>query len=92
MALGLPLDVMNLCVLLVDSLNTSTPAITTMTLHLWTKLALGLPLEVCLHVCDDILHVSGTTLEKLMKPWLKAYYLFWNIYIDCCVLGKNFHA
>ena len=41
---------------------------------------------------DDILHLSGTTLEKLMKQWLKAYYLFLNIYIDCWVLGKNLHA
>ena len=55
-------------------------------------MALGLPLEVCLHVYDDILHLSGITLEKLMKQWLKAYYLFLNISIDCCVLGKNLHA
>ena len=46
MALGLPLDVMNLCVLLADSLNTNTHAIIVMTLHEWTKVALGLPLEV----------------------------------------------
>ena len=92
MALGLPLDVMNLCVLLADSLNTSTCAITAMTLHLWTKVALGLPLEVFLHVYDAILHLSGTALEKFMKRWLKAYYLVLNIYIDRCVLGKNLHA
>ena len=91
-ALSLPLDVMNLCVLLADSLNTSTHAITAMTLHYWTKEAVGLPLEVCLRVYDDILHLSGIALEKLMKQWLKAYYLFLNMYIDYCVLGKNFHA
>ena len=51
-------------------------------------MALGLPLEVCLHVYDDILCLSGTTLEKLMKQWLKSYYLF-MIYIDCCVLGEK---
>ena len=39
-------------------------------------MALGLPLEVCLCVDDDILCLSGTALEKLMKQWLKAYYLF----------------
>ena len=55
-------------------------------------MALGLPLEVCFRVYDDILRLSGTTLEKLMKQWLKAYYLFLNIYIDCCVLGKNLDA
>ena len=67
MALGLPLDMMNLCVLLMDSLNTSTHVIIAMTLNLWTKVALGLPLEMCLHVYDDILHLSGTALEKLIK-------------------------
>ena len=55
-------------------------------------MALGLPLKVCLHVYDDVLCLSGTALEKLMKQRLKAYYLFLNIYIDCCVLGKNLHA
>ena len=55
-------------------------------------MALDLPLEVCLHVCDDILHLSGISLEKLMKHWIKAYYLFLNIYFDCCVLEKNLHA
>ena len=55
-------------------------------------MALGLPLEVCLHVYDDILRLSGTALEKLMKQWLKANYLFLNIYIDCRVLGKKLHA
>ena len=30
-------------------------------------MALGLPLEVCLRVYDDILRLSGTALEKLMK-------------------------
>ena len=55
-------------------------------------MALGLPEEVCLLVYDDILRLSGTALEKLMKQWLKAYYLFLNIYIDYCVLGKNLHA
>ena len=27
-----------------------------------------------------------------MKQWIKAYYLFLNIHIDCRVLGKNLHA
>ena len=54
-------------------------------------MALDLPLEVCLCVYDDILRLSATALEKLMKSWL-AYYLFLNIYIDYCVLGKNLHA
>ena len=55
-------------------------------------MALDLPLEVCLRVYDDILCLLSTALEKLMKQWLKAYYLFMNIYIDFCVLGKNLHA
>ena len=55
-------------------------------------MALGLPLEVCLHVYDDILRLSGTAMEKLMKQWLKAYYLFLNMYIDYCVLWKNLHV
>ena len=55
-------------------------------------MALGLPLEVCLCVYDDILRLLGIALEKWMKQWLKAYYLFLNIYIDCYVLGKNLHA
>ena len=41
---------------------------------------------------DDILYLLGTAMEKLMKQWLKADYLFLNIYIDYCVLGKNLHA
>ena len=36
---------------------------------------------MCLHVYDDILRLSGTTLEKMMKQWLEAYYLFMDIYI-----------
>ena len=44
-------------------------------------MTLGLPLEVFLCVDDDILRLSGIVLEKLMKQWLKAYYLFLNIYI-----------
>ena len=75
MALGLHLDVINLCVLLVDSLNTRKRAITAMALHHWTKVGLGLPLEVCLRVYDDILRLSGIALKKLMKQWLKAYYV-----------------
>ena len=55
-------------------------------------MTLDLPLEVCLCVDDDILCLSGIALKKLMKLWLKAYYLFLNIYIDCYVLGKNLHA
>ena len=55
-------------------------------------MALSLPLEVCLRVYDDILRLSGIVLEKLMKQWLKAYYLFMNMYSDCCVLGKNLYA
>ena len=55
-------------------------------------MALGQPLEVFLLMYDDTLCLSGTALEKLMKQWLKAYYLFMNISIDCCVLGKNLHA
>ena len=51
-------------------------------------MARGLPLEMCLCVDDDILRLSGTTLDKLMKQWLKAYYLFLNIDINCCV-GKT---
>ena len=54
-------------------------------------MALGLPLEVCLCVYDDILCLSDTAMEKLMKQWLKDYYLFLNIYIGYCVLGKNLH-
>ena len=58
-------------------------------------MTLSLPLEVCLCVDDDVLLLSGIALKKLMKQWLKAYYLFLNIYIhilNCCVLGKNLHA
>ena len=44
-------------------------------------MTLGLPLEVCLLVYDDILGLSCTALEKLMKRWLKAYYLILNINI-----------
>ena len=44
-------------------------------------MALGLPLKVFLCVDDDILRLSSTAKEKLMKQWLKAYYLFLNIYI-----------
>ena len=44
-------------------------------------MALNLPWEACLCVDDDILRLSGIALEKLMKQWLKAYYLFLNIYI-----------
>ena len=80
------------CVLLTDSLNTSTRTIIVMTLHYCTKVALGIPLEVCLSVYDDILRLLGTALKKLMKQWLKSYYLFLNIYTDRCVLGKNLHA
>ena len=35
-------------------------------------MALGLPLEECLCVDDDILRLSSTALEKLMKRWLKS--------------------
>ena len=47
---------------------------------------LGLPLEVFLCVDDDILRLLGTSLEKLTKRWLKAYYLFLNILL--CVGEK----
>ena len=50
-------------------------------------MALGLPLEVCLCVDDDILRLSGTALEKLMKQWLKGYYLFLNTYIELLGVG-----
>ena len=46
-------------------------------------MVLGLPLEVCLRVNDDIQHLLGTALEKLMKQWLNAYYLVMNIYSNC---------
>ena len=52
-------------------------------------MALGLPLEVCLCAYDDILCLSGIALEKLMKQWLKAYYLFLNIYGLLCVRKKH---
>ena len=52
-------------------------------------MAIGLPLEVCLRVYDDILCLSSTAMEKLMKQWLKDYYLFLNIYIDYCVLREE---
>ena len=55
-------------------------------------MALGLSLEVCLRVYDDILGLSGISLEKLMKQWIKDYYLFLNMYFDYCVLRKNLHA
>ena len=52
-------------------------------------MALGLPLEVCLCVDGDILRLSGNALEKLMKQWLKAYYLFLNIYIELLCVGEK---
>ena len=60
-------------------------------------MAIDLPLEVCLCVDDDILRLLGIALEKLMKRWLKAYYIYIYIYIyicifHYCVLGKNLHA
>ena len=53
-------------------------------------MALGLPLDMMnLCVDDDILRLSGIALEKLMKHWLKAYYLFLNIYIELlCIREK----
>ena len=47
------------------------------------------PLEECLCVDDDILRLSGTAMEKLMKQWLKAYYLFFNIYIALLCVGEK---
>ena len=55
-------------------------------------MALGLPWEVCLCMDDDILRQSFTDLEKLVIQWLKAYYLFFNIYIELLCVGKNLHA
>ena len=55
-------------------------------------MAIGLPLEMCLCVDDDILRLSGPTLDKLMKQWLKAYYLFLNIDIELLCVRKNLLA
>ena len=52
-------------------------------------MALSLPLEECLCVNDDILRLLGITLEKLMKQWLKAYYLFLNIYTALFCVGEK---
>ena len=52
-------------------------------------MALGLPLEERLCVDDDMMRLSGIALEKLMKQWLKAYYLFFNIYITLLCVRKK---
>ena len=52
-------------------------------------MALGLPLEERLYVDDDMMRLSGIALEKLMKQWLKAYYLFFNIYITLLCVRKK---
>ena len=52
-------------------------------------MTLGLPLEVCFCVDDDMLRLSSTALEKLMKQWLKAYYFFLNIYIELLGVGEK---
>ena len=53
-------------------------------------MALGLPLEVCLRVDDDILRLSGTDCSGEIDEIVAKSLLFIFEYIlNCCVLGKT---